>query len=69
MIKNIYSKLELRVQEGKEERKIKRERDIRLELKGIKTGNKNNSQTVHIICKESGWSATAAVVRLAERVY
>ena len=34
---------ELRMYEGKEERKIERERDIKLELKGIKTGNK----TIH----------------------
>ena len=37
------------MQEGKEERKIKRERDIKLELKGIKTGNKNNSKSSYYL--------------------
>ena len=48
---------ELRVQEDKEERKIKRERDIRLELKGIKTGNKKQfTKSSYIFVKS--WNGT-----------
>ena len=57
------------MQEGKEERKIDRERNGKLELKGRKTGNKKiHKKFICIICQEFGWNATAAVIRLAERV-
>ena len=45
---------ELRMQEGKEERKIERERDIKLELKGIKTGNKKQFKKFILFVRSPG---------------
>ena len=59
---------ELRVQEGKEERKIERERDIKLELKGIKTGDKKQFKKVHIVCYESERTVMATVIHLTEKL-
>ena len=62
-----FKMMELRVQEGKEERKIEREREIKLEFKGIKTGNKTIYKKSYYLLS-AGRSVAATVIHLAERV-
>ena len=45
----------------------RKSKEYKIEVEGNQDGTKKFTK-VHIICQESGRSATAAVIRLAERV-